>query len=273
MAPINIILEASAGSEIAELLGQYITQELVGDLGAILLAVLMLVGAVLMLLASVGLIRLPDLPTRMHASTKAGSLGAALIMLAVAVAMPSAIVWAKVVAVIAFLLLTAPVAAHVIGRAGYFVGAGLWDGTIKDDLANQYDYETHTLHSGRFSEREIEGVDPGVKGVVDPEPETPKKPPEPAEREVAPKTLAQGTSDPVELDTELGLEAEGPGVDDSSEMDVPEDPDGFGPGDPVEKPEDKETVEEDSEEEDSEEENSEEENAKKKVGTEEEAPA
>ncbi len=131
---------------------------------AVTLWILLLGGSLLMLLASVGLIRLPDLPTRMHASTKAGTLGAALIMLAVAVAMPSADVWARSIAVIAFLLLTAPVAAHVIGRAGYFVGVPLWEGTVKDELAEKYDFKRHTLASGSLDEREIDGLDTADDG-------------------------------------------------------------------------------------------------------------
>lgn len=114
----------------------------------ILVSTLLLLGAALMLLASLGLIRLPDLPTRMHASTKAGALGTALIMIAVAVYFAEVAVVTRALAIIAFIILTAPVAAHVIGRAGYFVGVPLWEGTIKDDLKASYDPETHQLRSG-----------------------------------------------------------------------------------------------------------------------------
>lgn len=143
----NLILEASAGQQLVEVARLYASEELLAHLGTGVVAFLMAFGALLMLLAAVGLIRLPDLPTRMHASTKAGSLGAAMIMLAVAVAIPDAGVLARAIAVIAFLLLTAPVAAHVIGRAGYFVGVPLWEHTVRDDLKSQYDYENHTLRS------------------------------------------------------------------------------------------------------------------------------
>ena len=153
----NLVLEATTGEQLLELLVVYVDEELFGHLASVFTGGLLVIGSLLMLLASVGLMRLPDLPTRMHASTKAGSLGAAMIMLAVAVAIPEAHVFARSLAVIAFLLLTAPVAAHVIGRAGYFVGVPLWDGTVKDDLADQYDYDRHTLRSGDFADREIEG--------------------------------------------------------------------------------------------------------------------
>ncbi len=114
----------------------------------LLTAALLLLGGGLMLIAALGLYRLPDLLTRMHATTKAGALGAALTLAAVAVHFADGSVTARAVAAIIFIVLTAPVAAHVIGRAGYFVGVPLWDGTVRDELRHHYDPETHTLRSG-----------------------------------------------------------------------------------------------------------------------------
>ncbi|MBS9404891.1 monovalent cation/H(+) antiporter subunit G [Halomonas sp. TRM85114] len=110
---------------------------------------LILSGAIFMLLASLGVLRLPDLLTRMHATTKAATLGASLIMLAVALHFPQVAVVARALGVILFIMVTAPVAAHVIGRAGYFVGSRLWDGTVKDELRPNYDPLTHELKSGQ----------------------------------------------------------------------------------------------------------------------------
>lgn len=111
-------------------------------------SLLILLGAGLMLLAAIGIIRLPDLPTRMHATTKSGALGTSLIMVGVAVYFADVAVVTRVIAIIAFIILTAPVAAHVIGRAGYFVGVPLWKGTVKDELQKNYDRQTHALKSG-----------------------------------------------------------------------------------------------------------------------------
>lgn len=110
---------------------------------------LILSGAIFMLLAALGVLRLPDLLTRMHATTKAATLGASLIMLAVALHFPQVAVVARALGVILFIMVTAPVAAHVIGRAGYFVGSRLWDGTVKDELRPNYDPLTHELKSGQ----------------------------------------------------------------------------------------------------------------------------
>lgn len=113
-----------------------------------IVSILLLAGAAFMLLAAVGIVRLPDLPTRMHASTKAGAMGAMFTMAGVAFYFWDSVVLTRAIAIIIFILITAPIAAHVIGRAGYFVGTPLWDGTIKDELRDSYDQETHRLRSG-----------------------------------------------------------------------------------------------------------------------------
>ncbi|MCB8887537.1 monovalent cation/H(+) antiporter subunit G [Vreelandella malpeensis] len=109
---------------------------------------LLLSGSLFILLAAIGLVRLPDLLTRMHATTKAAALGVILIMLASAMHFAEVGVVARSFAIILFILMTAPVAAHVIGRAGYFVGSKLWSGTVKDELKPNYDPLTHELKSG-----------------------------------------------------------------------------------------------------------------------------
>ena len=113
----------------------------------ILTAVFLVAGAGFMLIAALGLLRMPDLLTRMHATTKAGVLGAGLIMVGAAIFIGHLTVVVKAVAVIAFLILTAPVAAHAIGRAGYFMGVPLWSQTHTDELEGRYDPETHILAS------------------------------------------------------------------------------------------------------------------------------
>jgi multicomponent Na+:H+ antiporter subunit G len=46
-----------------------------------------------------------------------------------------------------FFLLTAPVSAHLMGRASYFLGVPLWEGTVRDELRGHYDLRTHRLDS------------------------------------------------------------------------------------------------------------------------------
>lgn len=108
---------------------------------------LLVVGALLLLIAAIGVLRMPDLFLRMSASSKASTLGAGCILLAVAVSAAEISVTVRAVAGLLFLLLTAPVAAHMIGRAAYMLGVPLWEGTVVDELRGRYDMRRHTLAS------------------------------------------------------------------------------------------------------------------------------
>lgn len=79
-------------------------------------------GALLVLLAAVGVLRLPDLFSRLHAATKASSLGTAALLLGTALVVPAVNVWVRAGLAVAFQMVTAPVAAHVIARAAYHTG-------------------------------------------------------------------------------------------------------------------------------------------------------
>ena len=104
----------------------------------IIIAVLLLSAALVVLIAAVGLLRIPDLPTRMHATTKSGVLAIILIMVAVGVYFGSVDIIARILAVIFFILVTTPIAAHVIGRSAYISGIELWSKTVRDDLKDYY---------------------------------------------------------------------------------------------------------------------------------------
>ncbi|MBE0593188.1 MAG: monovalent cation/H(+) antiporter subunit G [Gemmatimonadales bacterium] len=97
-------------------------------------AILLLGGSVVCLFAAIGVLRLPDFFMRMHAATKAGVAGSGLVLLGVAVFDGSAATWTKAVLAVVFLLVTTPVAGHLIGRAGYVSGVALWRGTSEDAL-------------------------------------------------------------------------------------------------------------------------------------------
>ena len=116
-------------------------------MGEAITGALVLMGAALMLIASIGVVRMPDLFTRMQATTKAATLGAGLVMLGTAVHFSTFSVTTRAVAAIAFVLLTAPIAAHLLGRAAYFLGVPLWEGSVRDELRDRYDWETHILAS------------------------------------------------------------------------------------------------------------------------------
>jgi multicomponent Na+:H+ antiporter subunit G len=110
-------------------------------------SVLLLIGALFMFLAALGVLRMPDVFMRMHSSTKSATLGVGCVLLGVALYFDNFTVAVRALAVIVFLFGTAPVAAHMLGRAAYFSGVPLWEGTLSDDLRGCYDSETHILAS------------------------------------------------------------------------------------------------------------------------------
>lgn len=96
-------------------------------------ALLLLLGVFLMLLTGLGLYRMPDIFTRMHAATKGASLGVALLLLAAIFVFREPMVVTKAVVTIAFIFLTAPVAGHLLGRAAYARRTPLWEHSVMDE--------------------------------------------------------------------------------------------------------------------------------------------
>ncbi|SBS33370.1 Na(+)/H(+) antiporter subunit G [Marinomonas aquimarina] len=83
----------------------------------ILVAILLCIGTLFTLTASLGVLRMPDLYTRMHAATKAGTLGIASLLVAVAIAIPETTVISRTLGTMLFIFLTSPIAAHLLGKA------------------------------------------------------------------------------------------------------------------------------------------------------------
>ncbi len=104
-----------------------------GMLLEIICLVLAAFGVFLQIVAAVGVVRMPDLLTRMHASSKAATLGAALIILAAGIHFGGTGPVVRAILIILFLFITAPVAAHMIGRAGYRSGVKMADETVIDE--------------------------------------------------------------------------------------------------------------------------------------------
>ncbi len=116
-------------------------------MAAVLSALLILIGTLFMLIAALGVVRLPDLFMRLHSSTKSATLGVGCVMLGAAIHFNDVGLATQALAITIFLLLTAPVAAHLLGRAAYLSGVPLWEGTLSDELRGRYHQVTHELAS------------------------------------------------------------------------------------------------------------------------------
>ena len=102
-----------------------------------IVAATLITGGFFLFVAGLGVLRLPDVLIRMHASTKAGTLGAGLVFTAVAVEFADSVSVSLSVLTIVFLLATAPVGAHAIGRASYRMNIPLSASTHLDEWAGQ----------------------------------------------------------------------------------------------------------------------------------------
>ncbi len=83
--------------------------------------VLVVIGVLVMTVGVYGLVRMPDIYTRVHAASKAVVLGVMPLLLASALIGDKGILL-RVTLIAVFLLLTTPVSAHMVGRAAYLRG-------------------------------------------------------------------------------------------------------------------------------------------------------
>jgi multicomponent Na+:H+ antiporter subunit G len=97
----------------------------------------LLVGGGFALVAGIGLVRLPEVFTRMHASTKAGTLGVSLIAAALALTTADVAVASKAIGCAVFLLATGPIGAHLIGRAAAGHAPTIRRGTAERSAADR----------------------------------------------------------------------------------------------------------------------------------------
>lgn len=102
-----------------------------------LTAVLLLLGACLALLAAIGIVRFPDTFSRMQASSKASTLGLACLLGGTALQFLEVGVIARVASIAAFIMLTAPISAHVVARVALHRGSPLWRGTVLNEYDSQ----------------------------------------------------------------------------------------------------------------------------------------
>lgn len=122
----------------------------------IIIGILATLGTAFIFLAGIGLVRMPDLYMRISASTKAVTLGIGFLITCSAVYFQDIGVTSRAIAIIFFVILTAPVGAHLIGRSSYISGVSLWKRTKYDDLKGMYDEETHRCKSGEEVQEKIE---------------------------------------------------------------------------------------------------------------------
>lgn len=104
-----------------------------GNILDILGGIFLVVGSIALLIASIGIYRMPDFYNRIQIGTKASTFG--LLLIVVGVALISPITWiGKLIALMLFVLFTNPISSHVIARAAYFTKVTFTKETKVDKL-------------------------------------------------------------------------------------------------------------------------------------------
>lgn len=104
-----------------------------------IIALLLMSGALFMLVAAIGVVKLADVYMRMHAITKAASLGAILMLVAVFIRHPQWIVGIEALMVVLFVIFTSPIGAHMIARVSHRMKVPTGEGYVMDELQEKMD--------------------------------------------------------------------------------------------------------------------------------------
>lgn len=96
-------------------------------------------GCFFLLVAAVGLNRMPDFYMRIHGAAKSTTLGITAVILSTALYFGTAASVTRAILVVVFFFITAPIATHVLARAAYLRDVPRWHGTVVDQLAESYE--------------------------------------------------------------------------------------------------------------------------------------
>ena len=106
----------------------------------IIVSILILIGTFFTLLSAIGVLRLPDVYSRVHAAGKSSTFGVIFLMLAAFLYfIPEGIVNVKILLAIVFVFMTAPLSALVLNRSAYRIGVPLDKNSVQDDLKDLFD--------------------------------------------------------------------------------------------------------------------------------------
>ena len=98
----------------------------------------LLVGAAFTRIAALGIVRMQDVYLRMHAATKTGTLGLGLICVGAGIMAESWTARVEILLILVFMLVTAPIGAHLIGRAAFRAGVPFMDRTRFEEGCEQF---------------------------------------------------------------------------------------------------------------------------------------
>lgn len=98
-----------------------------------------------MLVAAIGVLRLQDIYLRMHAATKAPSLGAFLLISGILLYFRTPWLFVEGFLIILFIFMTAPVGAHVLAQVAHMMKSKQYDKTVVDELEERHAKNLHSI--------------------------------------------------------------------------------------------------------------------------------
>lgn len=109
----------------------------------LLIMILSTLGAIFILIASFGIVKMPDFYSRLSITIKAATLGIGCILIAAVLYFSDFSVTTKALAIIFFLFITSPVAGFLISKVAYVTGTKLWDKSIMDELKDDLEEDVN----------------------------------------------------------------------------------------------------------------------------------
>ncbi len=131
-----------------------------------LIIILLVIGSITILVASIGLLRMPDFYLRISSVTIAGTFGVGAMLLAAALYFLSFSLTMHVLGGIIFLALTVPIGSQLLGRAAYIMEFPVWKGTMHDDLKDKSDTDLH-LHNTYMQSANISPLTDNSNEILD----------------------------------------------------------------------------------------------------------
>lgn len=119
-----------------------------------IISILLMTGSLFMLVAAIGVVKLPDVYMRMHAITKAASLGAILMLAAVFIRYPQWVVGIEALMVVLFVIFTSPIGAHMIASVSHRMKVPIGDGYVMDELQDEADRQSREKADGQSVKKE-----------------------------------------------------------------------------------------------------------------------
>lgn len=119
-----------------------------------MISVLIILGTFFIISGTFGVLRFPDIYTRLHAASKSSTLGVAGVLIAAFLffLVAEGVISGKLILGLIFILLTAPVGGHMLARAAYNSGVHLWEKSVKDALKE--DKQKGVAYSEKKAENE-----------------------------------------------------------------------------------------------------------------------